>query len=253
MKPSTSWKVNSCSATQQVSSISSNLKIHYHVHNSQPLVPVLGWMKSTPSHIIYLRFILILPSHLHLDLPSGVFPSGLHTKPMYACLSHTCYMPCPSHPPWFDHSNNFRQEVQITKFLIIQFSPAYYSICLRSKYSWHRSETPSVYIIPKFHTHTNNMQNYRFLYFKSVYFLTADEKIKDSQLNFRRHSLHWIYSAFLHECNFGAVILCIWTLIHFQRPIIFHYVMVLPCIQVKRYQRILGSLCFLSGQPPHCW
>jgi hypothetical protein len=21
-------------------------------------------------------------------------------------LSHPCYMPCPPHPPWFDHNNN---------------------------------------------------------------------------------------------------------------------------------------------------
>jgi hypothetical protein len=39
---------------------------------------------STTSHPIFLRYILILPSHLRLGLASGVFPSGFPTKILYA-------------------------------------------------------------------------------------------------------------------------------------------------------------------------
>jgi hypothetical protein len=28
-------------------------------------------------------------------------------------------MPCPSHPPWFDHPNNIWWSVQIIKFLVM--------------------------------------------------------------------------------------------------------------------------------------
>jgi hypothetical protein len=54
-------------------------------------------------HPISLRFILILSSYLHLELPSGPFPSGFPT--MYVFITSPCYMPHPSHPPCFDHPN----------------------------------------------------------------------------------------------------------------------------------------------------
>jgi hypothetical protein len=45
-----------------------------------------------------------LSTHLRLGLPSGFFPSGFPTNILYAFLSpHSCYMTCPSHPPWLDH------------------------------------------------------------------------------------------------------------------------------------------------------
>jgi hypothetical protein len=73
---------------------------------------------------IYLRRILILPSHLRLHLPSGLFPSGFVTKTLYTVLiSHARYMPSPRDPPWFDHPNIWRR-VQIVQLLTTQFSPA---------------------------------------------------------------------------------------------------------------------------------
>jgi hypothetical protein len=55
-----------------------------------------------------LRSILILPTHLYLGLRSGLFLSSF--PPQYPIcipfLPHSCYMPCPSHPPWLDDSNN---------------------------------------------------------------------------------------------------------------------------------------------------
>jgi hypothetical protein len=32
-------------------------------------------------------------------------------------LLNSCYMPCPSHPPWLDHSNYYWRGVQVTKII----------------------------------------------------------------------------------------------------------------------------------------
>jgi hypothetical protein len=45
------------------------------------------------------------------------------SPPLVPLLSHSCYMPCPSHPPWLDHSNYVWWGVQVTKLLIMQFAP----------------------------------------------------------------------------------------------------------------------------------
>jgi hypothetical protein len=36
---------------------------------------------------------------------------------------HSCYIPCPSHPLWRDHSNCTWRRLQVMKLLIMQFSP----------------------------------------------------------------------------------------------------------------------------------
>jgi hypothetical protein len=38
-------------------------------------------------------------------------------------LPHSCYMPHLSNPSWFNHSNYIWRRVQVTKLLIMQFSP----------------------------------------------------------------------------------------------------------------------------------
>jgi hypothetical protein len=67
------------------------------------------------------------------SLPSGLFLPAFPPKPSYP---HACYMPCPSHPTWLDHSNYIWHRVQAMKLLIMHVSPApYYFLCLQSKYS----------------------------------------------------------------------------------------------------------------------
>ena len=100
MEQSPSSEANGSSATQETTRILWNLKVHYHIHKSPS--PVLFWPGSIQSmslHPTSSVFILILFSHLHLDLPNSLFPSGFSppTKTLYApLLSPVCAM-CPAY------------------------------------------------------------------------------------------------------------------------------------------------------------
>jgi hypothetical protein len=62
-----------------------NPKVHYRFHNSPPLIPVLSHIKPTHApHPKSWRSILILFSHLVLNLLRGLCPSGSPTKTLYA-------------------------------------------------------------------------------------------------------------------------------------------------------------------------
>jgi hypothetical protein len=76
MELNTCWKSTNLWATEEFPNILWNPMVHYRVHKSPPLVPILSKINpvhTTPSH---LRSILILFSHLRLGLPSGLLPSG---------------------------------------------------------------------------------------------------------------------------------------------------------------------------------
>jgi len=95
MERSPSSQADSRSANQEIPRLLWNPKVHYHVHNSPPLVSILSQMiQSTPSHSISLRSILILPSHLLLGLTSGVFPSGYPTTFFMPSTSHSTLATC---------------------------------------------------------------------------------------------------------------------------------------------------------------
>ena len=70
-----------------------------HCFHKCPLpVPILCLINPvhTP-HPTSLTSILILSSHLHLDLPSGVFPSGFSTKILYMPLLSPICETCPAY------------------------------------------------------------------------------------------------------------------------------------------------------------
>jgi hypothetical protein len=61
-------------------------------------------IQSTPTQPFILRSILILSSHLCLNLPSYPLPSVSHPKRLHALLSLRTYqMPCPCHYSRFNH------------------------------------------------------------------------------------------------------------------------------------------------------
>jgi hypothetical protein len=96
MELSPSWEAVNCAATQELPSILQNPKDHYRVHKSPPLVPTEP-DQSNPSHPISLKSILMLSTHLHLGLPSGLYPSGIPTNILHAFLFSPIRATCPAH------------------------------------------------------------------------------------------------------------------------------------------------------------
>jgi hypothetical protein len=89
MKLSPSWEIASCAATQELPNILWNPKVHYRVHKSPPLAPILSHINpvhTIPPYPIALTSILLLSTHLRLDLPSGLLPSGFPTNILNAFL-----------------------------------------------------------------------------------------------------------------------------------------------------------------------
>jgi len=126
MQHSPSWEANRFLATQEISHILWNPKVHYRIHKCPPPVPILSQLDPvhTPPHPTSWRSILILSSHLRLGLPSGLFTTGFsHQKLVYASLlPHTCCMPRPSHSSRFRHPNNIGWGIQMIKLLTVWFS-----------------------------------------------------------------------------------------------------------------------------------
>ena len=105
MEQSPSWEANRSSTSQEIPDILWNPNIHYRIHKSPSPFPILSQIDPVHApHSTSRRSILILSSHLHLDLSSGHLPSGFPTKTLYAPLLFRiyCYIPCPSHYSWFD-------------------------------------------------------------------------------------------------------------------------------------------------------
>ena len=101
-------KLTCFAASQEIPLILWNPKIHYHIHECPPPVPILNHLDPvhTPtSHFLKIHHNIILPSAPgSLKWPLSLrFP---HQNPTFASpLPHTCYMPHPSHSSRFYHLN----------------------------------------------------------------------------------------------------------------------------------------------------
>jgi hypothetical protein len=106
---------------------------------------------NTPS-IFSLRYIFIISLPFTLRSPEWFLSFRLSNQ-NFVRISHVPrarHMPCPSHPPWFDHSDIcWRVCLKIMRLLIMQFSLACcHFIPLRSKYSSQlSSQTPSICVL----------------------------------------------------------------------------------------------------------
>jgi hypothetical protein len=92
-------------------------KVHFCVQKNLPLpLPWAIWIQSTHSYPISVTSVLISLSYLRLGLSNGLPLSGVPSKTLYAF--QIISMPCPPHPPWFDHANNIWRELRNMKLVI---------------------------------------------------------------------------------------------------------------------------------------
>jgi hypothetical protein len=125
MAQSPSWASDNPSASQEIPCLLWNPKVHYRVHNSQTLKPILGQINSVHTTTP----ILILSSNLRLGFPSRLFPFGFQTKILHTYInSHACCMSRPSYNliilardgkikivKWMKHSANFIRHYLLRK------------------------------------------------------------------------------------------------------------------------------------------
>ena len=83
-----SWEANWFAASQEISRISRNPKVHYRTHKPPPPVPILG--QPNPVHIPTSDLLEIHTNIIHPSTPRSpqwFFPSGFPTKTLYTPLS----------------------------------------------------------------------------------------------------------------------------------------------------------------------
>jgi hypothetical protein len=126
MEKSPSWEADTHSASQEISRLLWNPKVHYRVRKIPSPVRIMSQMNPVHTFPPYFRKIhpnIILPStprSSEWSLPPKSFNQNI--VGIY-CISHACYMPHPFHPPWLD-LNTMGWSVQVMKLLIVQSSPA---------------------------------------------------------------------------------------------------------------------------------
>jgi hypothetical protein len=79
-----SWETNAYSGIVWICCLVWNLKVHNHVHKSLPVYPTLNYMNT--NHVlrpISLHSILILSSHLRLDIPNFLTLSHLSINTLH--------------------------------------------------------------------------------------------------------------------------------------------------------------------------
>ena len=116
MVQSPSWEANWFAASQEITRILWNPKVHYRTHKRPPTVPVLG--QPNPVHKPKSHLLEIHPNIIHPSTPRSPqwslslrFPHQDPIRP--PLLTHTRHMPSPSHSSRFYHPHNIVWGVQI--------------------------------------------------------------------------------------------------------------------------------------------
>jgi hypothetical protein len=163
MELSPSWEATNRSATQEFPNIYLTPKVHFRVHKSPPLVPILSQMNPVHTTSSYLsKFHFNLSSYLHLRLPSGLFPSDYPTKILYAFFfpMRATALPISSSSTWLFWLYLVKSIVyEAPPYAVFSNFILFYPSSVHIFSSAPCSQTPSVYVPPlmsdtKFHTHT---------------------------------------------------------------------------------------------------
>jgi len=108
MEQSLSWETNSHSAGQEIACLLLNPKVHYRIHKTPSLVPILNQMNPVhifPPNFPKIRYNIILsctPRSCEWSLRFRFSDQNV----VWIYLFHACYMSHLSHPHWLDHPNN---------------------------------------------------------------------------------------------------------------------------------------------------
>jgi len=209
MEQSPSWEANRFSVSQEIPRILWKPKVHYHLNNSPPPIPILNQtnpVHAPPSHFLKIHLNIILP-----PMPGSYkWPLSLWfpTKTLYAPPLSPVDATCPAHLifldliPWIIFHQKYRSlsSSLCSCSTTLLPRPSLAQISSSAFYSG----TPSPYVPPsmratKFHTHTKQQAKLKFRIPESLYVWIANWKTTDSAPTESKRSLTSICSGFLPE------------------------------------------------------